>query len=250
MTMERLWLSAGHQSASNWLGAGFSLSAITFLFFLPPFCSFHHTVLFFSWPVYFSFVSRFMSISIKTLLFSRLLLDCFSFILVSYITYFHSLIPITQFFSLVVFFYSPSLTQLSPCNCLFCLSFVIFSPLPLPIPFSVSVQGPHQRFLLRELLNDYNPMERPVANDSQALTVQFSFILIQVMDVVCMAKMLHKHNYTITKRYIAKVIEGQLLMIITLMPFRYNIEIHWLQSLFPSVCEKDFSSVCIKWLKF
>ncbi|XP_037532853.1 neuronal acetylcholine receptor subunit alpha-7-like [Nematolebias whitei] len=46
-----------------------------------------------------------------------------------------------------------------------------------------SVQGPHQRFLLKELLRDYNPMERPVANDSHALTVQFSFILIQVMDV-------------------------------------------------------------------
>uniref|UniRef100_A0A3Q1H3T8 Neuronal acetylcholine receptor subunit alpha-7 n=1 Tax=Acanthochromis polyacanthus TaxID=80966 RepID=A0A3Q1H3T8_9TELE len=43
--------------------------------------------------------------------------------------------------------------------------------------------GPHQRFLLRELLRDYNPMERPVANDSQTLTVQFSFTLMQVMDV-------------------------------------------------------------------
>uniref|UniRef100_A0A3B5B898 Neuronal acetylcholine receptor subunit alpha-7-like n=1 Tax=Stegastes partitus TaxID=144197 RepID=A0A3B5B898_9TELE len=43
--------------------------------------------------------------------------------------------------------------------------------------------GPHQRFLLRELLRDYNPMERPVANDSQPLTVQFSFTLMQVMDV-------------------------------------------------------------------
>ncbi|XP_069552014.1 neuronal acetylcholine receptor subunit alpha-7-like isoform X2 [Brachyistius frenatus] len=47
----------------------------------------------------------------------------------------------------------------------------------------VSVQGPHQRFLLRELLRDYNPMERPVANDSQTLTVHFSFTLMQVMDV-------------------------------------------------------------------
>ncbi|XP_014911747.1 neuronal acetylcholine receptor subunit alpha-7-like isoform X3 [Poecilia latipinna] len=42
-----------------------------------------------------------------------------------------------------------------------------------------SVQGPHQRYLLKELLRDYNPMERPVANDSQALTVHFSFTLIQ-----------------------------------------------------------------------
>ncbi|KAF7663027.1 hypothetical protein LDENG_00220340 [Lucifuga dentata] len=43
----------------------------------------------------------------------------------------------------------------------------------------VSEQGPHQRFLLRELLRDYNPMERPVANDSHPLIVQFSFTLMQ-----------------------------------------------------------------------
>uniref|UniRef100_A0A3P9CFD3 Neuronal acetylcholine receptor subunit alpha-7 n=1 Tax=Maylandia zebra TaxID=106582 RepID=A0A3P9CFD3_9CICH len=45
------------------------------------------------------------------------------------------------------------------------------------------MQGPYQRFLLKELLRDYNPMERPVANDSHSLTVQFSFTLMQVMDV-------------------------------------------------------------------
>lgn len=61
---------------------------------------------------------------------------------------------------------------------------------------AVSVQGPHQRFLLTELLKDYNPMERPVANDSQALTVQFSFILMQVMDVVRTPDMSHKWNDT------------------------------------------------------
>lgn len=54
------------------------------------------------------------------------------------------------------------------------------------------MQGPHQRFLLTELLKDYNRMERPVANDSQALTVQFSFILMQIMDVVRTAEMSRK----------------------------------------------------------
>ncbi|XP_024122715.1 neuronal acetylcholine receptor subunit alpha-7 isoform X2 [Oryzias melastigma] len=53
----------------------------------------------------------------------------------------------------------------------------------LATQLGVSVQGPHQRYLLKELLRDYNPMERPVANDSQALTVHFSYTLIQVMDV-------------------------------------------------------------------
>uniref|UniRef100_A0A8B9LUI6 Si:ch211-39a7.1 n=1 Tax=Astyanax mexicanus TaxID=7994 RepID=A0A8B9LUI6_ASTMX len=47
----------------------------------------------------------------------------------------------------------------------------------------VSVQGPHQRALLKNLLKDYNPMERPVANDSQPLTVVLSLSLVQIMDV-------------------------------------------------------------------
>uniref|UniRef100_A0A8C5CV97 Neuronal acetylcholine receptor subunit alpha-7-like n=1 Tax=Gadus morhua TaxID=8049 RepID=A0A8C5CV97_GADMO len=55
--------------------------------------------------------------------------------------------------------------------------------LTLAALLQVSKQGPHQRNLLRELLRDYNPMERPVANDSNPLIVKFSFILMQVMDV-------------------------------------------------------------------
>uniref|UniRef100_A0A4W5PZN4 Uncharacterized protein n=1 Tax=Hucho hucho TaxID=62062 RepID=A0A4W5PZN4_9TELE len=47
----------------------------------------------------------------------------------------------------------------------------------------VSEQGPHQRNLLRDLLRDYNRMERPVANDSLPLTVRFSYTLLQVMNV-------------------------------------------------------------------
>ncbi|TNM93140.1 cholinergic receptor, nicotinic, alpha 11 [Takifugu rubripes] len=47
----------------------------------------------------------------------------------------------------------------------------------------VSLQGPHQRTLLKNLLKDYNRMERPVANDSQPLTVVFTLSLIQIMDV-------------------------------------------------------------------
>uniref|UniRef100_A0A3P8SJ51 Neurotransmitter-gated ion-channel ligand-binding domain-containing protein n=1 Tax=Amphiprion percula TaxID=161767 RepID=A0A3P8SJ51_AMPPE len=47
----------------------------------------------------------------------------------------------------------------------------------------VSLQGPHQRNLLKNLLKDYNRMERPVANDSHPLTVVFSLSLIQIMDV-------------------------------------------------------------------
>ncbi|XP_027009038.1 neuronal acetylcholine receptor subunit alpha-7a isoform X3 [Tachysurus fulvidraco] len=46
-----------------------------------------------------------------------------------------------------------------------------------------SIQGEHQRRLYRDLMKDYNPLERPVFNDTQSLTVNFSFSLMQIMDV-------------------------------------------------------------------
>ncbi|XP_067351916.1 neuronal acetylcholine receptor subunit alpha-7a isoform X2 [Channa argus] len=47
----------------------------------------------------------------------------------------------------------------------------------------VSLQGKHQRRLYRDLMTDYNALERPVFNDSQSLTVHFGFSLMQIMDV-------------------------------------------------------------------
>lgn len=47
-----------------------------------------------------------------------------------------------------------------------------------------SLQGEFQRKLYKELVKNYNPLERPVANDSQPLTVYFSLSLLQIMDVV------------------------------------------------------------------
>ncbi|XP_029513719.1 neuronal acetylcholine receptor subunit alpha-7-like [Oncorhynchus nerka] len=47
----------------------------------------------------------------------------------------------------------------------------------------LSIQGPHQRTLLKNLLKDYNRMERPVGNDSHSLTVFFTISLMQIMDV-------------------------------------------------------------------
>ncbi|XP_041894905.1 CHRNA7-FAM7A fusion protein isoform X2 [Corvus kubaryi] len=46
-----------------------------------------------------------------------------------------------------------------------------------------SLQGQFQRKLYKELLKNYNPLERPVANDSQPLTVYFTLSLMQIMDV-------------------------------------------------------------------
>ncbi|XP_066523349.1 neuronal acetylcholine receptor subunit alpha-7 isoform X2 [Hoplias malabaricus] len=47
----------------------------------------------------------------------------------------------------------------------------------------MSLQGEHQRRLYKDLMRNYNPLERPVYNDSQSLTVHFSFSLMQIMDV-------------------------------------------------------------------
>ncbi|KAF1392579.1 hypothetical protein PFLUV_G00029530 [Perca fluviatilis] len=47
----------------------------------------------------------------------------------------------------------------------------------------VSLQGPDQRKLYNDLMAGYNPLVRPVSNDSQTLTVQFGLTLMQIMDV-------------------------------------------------------------------
>lgn len=48
----------------------------------------------------------------------------------------------------------------------------------------VSFQGEFQRKLYKDLVKNYNSLERPVANDSLPLTVYFSLSLLQIMDVV------------------------------------------------------------------
>ncbi|KAM9366746.1 neuronal acetylcholine receptor subunit alpha-7-like [Symphorus nematophorus] len=47
----------------------------------------------------------------------------------------------------------------------------------------VSLQGPNQRRLYKDLMTNYNPLERPVSNDSENVTVHFSLTLMQIMDV-------------------------------------------------------------------
>ncbi|EMP42536.1 Neuronal acetylcholine receptor subunit alpha-7 [Chelonia mydas] len=47
----------------------------------------------------------------------------------------------------------------------------------------VSQQGENQRRLYRELLRNYNRLERPVVNDSQPLIVELQLSLLQIIDV-------------------------------------------------------------------
>ncbi|KAF5891834.1 neuronal acetylcholine receptor subunit alpha-7-like, partial [Clarias magur] len=46
-----------------------------------------------------------------------------------------------------------------------------------------SIQGEHQRRLYKELLENYNRLERPVANDSAPLVVELGLTLLQIIDV-------------------------------------------------------------------
>ncbi|XP_064498246.1 neuronal acetylcholine receptor subunit alpha-7-like isoform X2 [Pseudopipra pipra] len=68
-----------------------------------------------------------------------------------------------------------------------CLGFVysalcLWSSLFLSF-FKVSQQGEGQRRLYRELLRNYNRLERPVVNDSQPLVVELQLSLLQIIDV-------------------------------------------------------------------
>lgn len=58
---------------------------------------------------------------------------------------------------------------------------VIFLYFPCPTD---SLQGYHEKKLLNHLLNNYNLLERPVANESDALEVRFGLTLQQIIDVV------------------------------------------------------------------
>lgn len=53
-----------------------------------------------------------------------------------------------------------------------------------PFLLTVSQQGENQRRLYRELLKNYNRLERPVVNDSQPLVVELQLSLLQIIDVV------------------------------------------------------------------
>ncbi|KAG7483154.1 neuronal acetylcholine receptor subunit alpha-7 [Solea senegalensis] len=47
----------------------------------------------------------------------------------------------------------------------------------------VSHQGPNERRLLTDLMKDYSKLDRPVNNDSEALTVNVGLSFLQIMDV-------------------------------------------------------------------
>ena len=47
-----------------------------------------------------------------------------------------------------------------------------------------TLAGPNERRLLNDLMANYNKLERPVANESEAVVLKFGLTLQQIMDVV------------------------------------------------------------------
>ncbi|KAL1282480.1 hypothetical protein QQF64_001283, partial [Cirrhinus molitorella] len=46
-----------------------------------------------------------------------------------------------------------------------------------------SLQGEYQRKLYKELMENYNRLERPVLNDSAPIVVELGLTLLQIIDV-------------------------------------------------------------------
>lgn len=66
-------------------------------------------------------------------------------------------------------------TGFSPCRIHICF---------LHVSSAVSLQGPNAGRLYNDLMRDYNRLLRPVANDSDNITVEFGVTFNQIIDVV------------------------------------------------------------------
>ena len=53
--------------------------------------------------------------------------------------------------------------------------------------------GLHERMLLEDLLAYYNKLERPVANESEAVVLTFGLTLQQIIDVVSSLALFENH---------------------------------------------------------
>ena len=54
----------------------------------------------------------------------------------------------------------------------------------LSVLIAVILCGPHERRLINDLMRSYKTLERPVANESDAVVLKFGLTLQQIMDVV------------------------------------------------------------------
>ncbi|XP_039219051.1 neuronal acetylcholine receptor subunit alpha-7-like isoform X1 [Crotalus tigris] len=88
--------------------------------------------------------------------------------------------------------------------------------------FPDSEGGPHQRQLLKDLMEDYIPLERPVGDDTQAITIHFTLSLMQIMD-------LDEKNQVLTTN-------------VWLQMYWYDHYLRWNESEYPGVKSLRFSA--------
>ena len=69
---------------------------------------------------------------------------------------------------------------------------------------SGAYSGPHERRLLNDLLNQYNKLERPAVNESDAVVLIFGLTLQQIIDVVS-----HRININQENKYLNQLILSQ-----------------------------------------
>ena len=61
--------------------------------------------------------------------------------------------------------------------------------------------GPHERRLINDLMANYKTLERPVANESDAVVLKFGLTLQQIMDVVSANPSFGRHVMQICKTF-------------------------------------------------
>lgn len=67
--------------------------------------------------------------------------------------------------------------------CIFPLQFTLFFLLWAHTPPTDCLAGHNEKRLLHDLLDTYNPLERPVVNESDPLQLSFGLTLMQIIDV-------------------------------------------------------------------
>ena len=63
-----------------------------------------------------------------------------------------------------------------------------------------TICGRYEKQLLRDLMVDYDPLERPVINESSSIMVTFGITLQQIIDVVSPPFQQHTYRHFTTKK--------------------------------------------------
>ena len=74
------------------------------------------------------------------------------------------------------------------------------------LTISETLQGIHEKRLLNDLLNEYNTLERPVADEKEPLRLSFGLTLMQIIDVVSTTSFEFLRKHTKNARYFSNTV--------------------------------------------